>query len=119
MSHQKLSPREFRKKRIRKKVIGTTERPRLSIHRSMSHFYAQVIDDSTGNTLLGFSTRAKDFSEKKKAGNVEGAKLFGESFAKLALSKKIEQVVFDRSGFIYHGRVKAFADGAREAGLKF
>lgn len=118
MSVTKSSAREYRQDRIRKKIRGTSERPRLSVFRSLRHFYAQIVDDLAGKTLLGVSTRSKEW-DAKGAGNVEGAKAFGQVVAKKALEKKITQVVFDRSGYIYHGRVKAFADGAREGGLKF
>ena len=111
--------REYRRSRIRRKVAGTTEKPRLSVFRSLSHFHAQVIDDFGGKTLLGISTRAKDFGHSKDAGNVKGARELGKLLAKKALEKKITRVVFDRGGFLYHGRIKAFAEGAREGGLQF
>lgn len=119
MPYDKHFAREYRRRRIRKKILGTSERPRLSIFRSLSHLYAQLINDLEGKTLLGFSTRSKDFKASKEAGNIKGAHELGKMVAKKALEKKITQVVFDRGGFLYHGRVKAFADGAREGGLKF
>ncbi len=119
MAYDKESARRLRRDRIRKKVQGTAERPRLSIYRSGNHIYAQVIDDVVGKTLLGISTQSKEFPSSKDAGNVKGARELGKLVAQKAIGKKIQQVVFDRSGFLYHGRVKAFAEGAREEGLKF
>ncbi|WP_053955659.1 50S ribosomal protein L18 [Inediibacterium massiliense] len=106
--------------RIRKKVSGTPNRPRLSVYRSLNNMYAQVIDDIQGNTLVAASTLDKEVKEKiGHGGNKEAAKLVGEVVAKKAIEKGIKEVVFDRSGYIYHGRVKELAEGAREAGLKF
>jgi large subunit ribosomal protein L18 len=109
-----------RKKRIRKKVNGNPERPRLSVFRSAKHMYAQVIDDTRGATLALVSTLSKDLREevagKKKT---EAAKLVGQAIARVCQEKGIRKVVFDRNGYRYHGRVKALADGAREAGLDF
>ena len=113
----KVAARLNRKRRIRKKILGTKERPRLSLHRSLRHLYAQLIDDFEGKTLFGLGSQLKDFV--KKGGNVKGAKAFGQFFATKAKEKKFSRVVFDRSGFLYHGRVKAFAEGAREGGLEF
>ncbi|MCT4605194.1 MAG: 50S ribosomal protein L18 [Marinisporobacter sp.] len=110
--------RQKRHLRIRKKVSGTPERPRLSIYRSLSNMYAQIIDDVAGKTLVAASTLDKEVNASN-GGNKEAAKLVGELVAKRALEKGIESVVFDRSGYIYHGRVKELAEGAREAGLKF
>lgn len=107
-----------RKARVRKGVKGTPERPRLNVYRSNQHIYAQVIDDTTATTLAAASTNDKDLASLK-AKKIEAAKKVGERVGKLALAKGIEKVVFDRSGYIYHGRVKSLADGAREAGLKF
>ncbi|KYH35194.1 50S ribosomal protein L18 [Clostridium tepidiprofundi DSM 19306] len=104
--------------RIRKKISGTAERPRLSVFRSEKNIYAQLIDDSVGNTIVSASTKDKDFSAKVGS-NKEAARLVGESIAKKALDKGITEVVFDRGGYIYHGRIKELADAAREAGLKF
>jgi len=103
--------------RIRKKLTGTTERPRLAVFRSVSHIYAQVIDDSKGVTLVSASSTEKD--SVPNGGNVEAAKTIGRRVAERAKEKGISSVVFDRGGYIYHGRVKALADAAREAGLEF
>ncbi len=109
-----------RKKRIRKKVFGTTERPRLSIYRTASHIYAQVIDDSTGTTLAAASTLTADIrSTGGNKGNIAAAEQVGKLLAERALAAKITHVVFDRNGFLFHGRVKALADAAREGGLGF
>ena len=108
--------RVARHKRIRKRVEGTPDRPRLAIFRSLKHITAQVIDDSTGNTLAAASSHEKDL---KVTGNAEGAKAIGAAVAKRALDKGIKAVVFDRGGFRYHGRVASLAEGAREAGLEF
>jgi large subunit ribosomal protein L18 len=107
--------------RIRKKIVGTSERPRLAVFRSARHAYAQIIDDTAGKTLLSVSTLSKDIREevKKAKTPVEQYKLIGIAAAKKALEKNIKEVVFDRGGYLYHGRVKALADGAREGGLKF
>jgi large subunit ribosomal protein L18 len=107
--------------RIRKKIKGTSERPRLVVFRSAKHAYAQIIDDTTGKTLLSVSTLSKDLREDVKQAKTPIAryKLIGVAAAKKALEKNIKEVVFDRSGYLYHGRVKALADGAREGGLKF
>ena len=103
--------------RVRGKISGTAERPRLSVFRSESNIYAQIIDDVAGNTLCSASTVEKGF--EGNGGNVEAAKKIGETIAKRALEKGIENVVFDRGGYIYHGRVAALAEGTREGGLKF
>ncbi|MBQ5795567.1 MAG: 50S ribosomal protein L18 [Kiritimatiellae bacterium] len=109
--------RIHRHKRVRGKISGTAEMPRLSVYRSTNHIYAQVIDDVKGVTLCSASSLDKEI--KEKGGNKEGAKLVGQLIAKVALEKGIETVVFDRGGYLYHGRVKEVAEGAREAGLKF
>jgi large subunit ribosomal protein L18 len=106
-----------RHKRVRAKIFGTPERPRLCVFRSAKHIYAQIIDDVNGKTLVSASTMEKDFTEY--GGNADAAKKIGELVAKRALKAKIDAVVFDRGGFVYHGRVKALAEGAREGGLKF
>lgn len=112
--------RRRRHERIRKEVFGTPERPRLSVYRSLNHIYAQIIDDSRGNTLVAASTLDKDLStEKGHKGNVSMAKKVGELIAKKAIEKGLKKVVFDRGGYLYHGRVKALAEGARKAGLEF
>lgn len=106
-----------RHQRVRKNISGTAERPRLSVYRSLNHIYAQIIDDTKGTTLVSASSLDKDF--EGYGGNVEGAKAVGNLVAKKALEKGIKAVVFDRGGYIYHGRVAALADGAREGGLEF
>jgi large subunit ribosomal protein L18 len=111
----KVTKRLKNKARIRKKVAGTTERPRLCVFRSGRHIYAQIVDDVHGVTLASASSLAA----KAKASNVEAAKAVGADIAQKALSKDIKNVVFDRSGYVFHGRIKAIADGAREAGLNF
>ena len=105
--------------RIRKKVSGTAERPRLAVHFSARHVYAQVIDDDAGKTLAAVSTLQKDLAGKKAAANRESAERVGKAIAEKLLAKKVENVVFDRGGYIFHGKVKALADAAREGGLKF
>ena len=103
--------------RLRNKLSGTTEKPRLYVFRSLRHITAQIIDDSAGKTIATATSTAKSFG--KSGGNIEGAKTVGGLIAKLALEKSVSEVVFDRGGRKYHGRVKALADAAREAGLKF
>ncbi len=121
----KLVGRERRKLRIRKKVVGTSERPRLTVFRSARHIYAQVIDDEKGCTLVHASTLSKDLAappaapEGKPVKKTDKAKQVGALVAKMCLSKSIKQVVFDRNGYKYHGRVSALAQAARAAGLKF
>ena len=112
--------RQARQIRVRKKISGTPERPRLNVYRSLKNIYAQVIDDVNGNTLVTASTSDVELKDNiSNGGNKEAAKLVGELIAKKALEKGIENVIFDRAGYLYHGRVKELADGAREAGLKF
>ena len=109
-----------RKKRIRKKINGTTQRPRLSVFRSARHIYAQVVDDTAGNTLAAASTMDKEAQTGSKFENkVEAAKFVGKLVGERALGKGIKEVVFDRNGFLYHGRIKSLSEGAREAGLVF
>jgi large subunit ribosomal protein L18 len=105
--------------RIRKKVLGTAERPRLNVYRSLNHIYVQVIDDLKGVTLVSASTAEGKKEPSAKGGNVASAKTVGKTIAERAKAKGISKVVFDRGGYIYHGRVKAIADAAREAGLQF
>jgi len=105
--------------RIRRKVLGTSERPRLNIYRSLNHIYAQIVDDLEGKTLVSASSRAKGKEAKRTGGNVASAKDVGKRLAEQAKQKGINKVVFDRGGYIYHGRVKALADAAREGGLQF
>jgi large subunit ribosomal protein L18 len=102
--------------RIRQKLAGTAERPRLNIYRSLNHIYAQVIDDQKGETLVSASTLAMKI---KTGGNVAAAREVGKAVAELAVKKGVKKVVFDRGGYLYHGRIKALADAAREAGLDF
>ena len=106
-----------RHNRVRGKISGTAERPRLCVFRSESNIYAQIIDDVAGNTLVSASSVEKGF--EGNGGNCDAAKKIGAAIAERALKKGIEDVVFDRGGYIYHGRVKALAEGAREGGLKF
>ena len=107
-------------KRIRKKVVGTADRPRLCVHFSGKHVYAQVVDDDAGKTLIAAATTEKAILGKNKAtANRASAEVVGKMIAERAKAKKIDNVVFDRGGFIYHGKVKALADAAREGGLKF
>ena len=102
--------------RIRKKVRGSSERPRLAVYRSLNHIYAQVIDDTSGKTLATASTTEKAFSGKS-GGNIDAAKYVGKAVAERAIQAGVENVVFDRGGYLYHGRVKALLDATREAGL--
>ena len=112
--------RQKRKKRIRKKIAGTPQRPRLSVFRSARHIYAQVIDDSQGRTLAcASSLEERPQGEEEKANKIAKAVYVGKKVAERAQEKGISTVIFDRNGFLYHGRVKAVSDGAREAGLKF
>lgn len=115
---ESLRNRIRRKVRISFKVKGTAERPRLAIFRSNKAIYAQVINDDLGKTLLSLSTSGKELKGKIK-NTKEGAHSLGETLAKKAVSSKIDKVVFDRAGYLYHGKIKAFADGARAGGLKF
>jgi large subunit ribosomal protein L18 len=116
----KIVGRERRKLRIRKKVNGSPARPRLTVFRSAKHIYAQVIDDTTGQTVAHASTLSKDLKGTLDNDNkVDAAKKVGALLAKICKSKKIDRVVFDRNGYLYHGRVSALAQAAREAGLEF
>src|ERR1700747_3039516 len=105
--------------RIRKKLQGTSERPRLNVYRSLNHIYVQVIDDLNGKTLVSASTAEGKKEDRRTGGNVAAAKAVGKPIAERAKSKGVTKVVFDRGGYIYHGRVKALADAAQEAGLQF
>ncbi len=119
MAKQQTS-REKRKARIRRKLSGTPARPRLTVYKSLKHMYAQLVDDTTGQTILSVGTTSKDLkNEVKDDDKTAAAKKVGEALAKAAKQKGIETVVFDRNGFDYHGRVEAVAAAAREAGLKF
>ena len=119
MATNRKATRQRIHQRIRKKVSGTAERPRLAVHFSAHHVYAQVIDDDAGKTLAAVSTLQKDLAGKKTVANRESAKRVGKAIAEKLLAKKVENVVFDRGGYIFHGKVKALADAAREGGLKF
>ena len=120
MQNIKEIKRSNRHQRLRKDVRGTTERPRLCVHRSLNNLQAQVIDDVQQKILFGLSTLDKGLRGKlKTGGNLQAATVLGEALAKLALSKGVTQVCFDRGGYLFHGRVKAFAEAARSAGLKF
>jgi large subunit ribosomal protein L18 len=114
---QRKTIRQRIHKRIRRKVTGTTERPRLAVHYSNQHIYAQVIDDSAGKTLVSASTMDKSF--EKASSNIESAQKVGKLLAERAKGSNISAVVFDRGGHLYHGKVKALADAAREGGLQF
>jgi large subunit ribosomal protein L18 len=117
---KKNKKRIQRKKRIRRKISGTAALPRMTVYRSLHHCYVQLIDDQAGQTLLGLSTISKDAKgDFSKTGNVDAARKLGEILAERALKLNISKVVFDRNGFLYHGRVKAIAEGARAKGLKF
>ena len=119
-AEDRLKGRKARHRRIRKKISGTSSRPRLAVFRSARHIYAQAIDDSAGSTLAASSTLTIQKSlQKTYTGNKEAAKAVGADVAKKLIEKSISTVVFDRGGFVYHGRVQALADGAREAGLNF
>ena len=113
----KNKSRQKRHLRVRNHISGTVARPRLNVYRSLSNIYAQVIDDVNGVTLVSASSQDKDF--KNYCGNIEAAKAIGAEVAKRALEKGIKEVVFDRGGYVYHGRIAALAEAAREAGLKF
>ena len=117
---QHVTAREKRKARIRRKITGTAARPRLTVYKSLKHMYAQLVDDTTGKTLVSVSTGSKALkNEVKDDDKTAAAKKVGEAIARAAKEKGIDAVVFDRNGFDYHGRVQAVAAAAREAGLKF
>lgn len=116
MAKEKALARERRHRRVRRKILGTPERPRLSVFRSLNHIYAQIIDDLSGKTLVAASSLTKG---GKSGGNIDSAKMIGAKLAALAKEKNITKVVFDRGGYLYHGRVKALAEAAREGGLVF
>ena len=115
----RLLKRNRRKVSIRKSLTGTTERPRLTVFRTTKHIYAQIVDDVTGATLAAASTQSKTFKVKGHNGNLEAAAKVGSLIAKAGKKAGVEQVVFDRNGYLFHGRVKALADAAREGGLDF
>jgi large subunit ribosomal protein L18 len=111
---KKRADRIKKKQRVRKKIFGTPERPRLCVYKSLKYITAQIVDDTQGKTLISLSTR-----DLKSTNNLASAQALGKEFAKKAMDTKVKAVVFDRNGFLYHGRIKAFADAAREAGLQF
>jgi large subunit ribosomal protein L18 len=116
----KMQARKIRQRRVRQRVQGTLERPRLSVFRSAKHIYAQIIDDAANRVLAAASSLSKDFrATGQRGGNVAGATLVGQMVAEKALQRGVQRVVFDRNGFLYHGRIKAVALGAREKGLQF
>ncbi len=118
--NQRETARQNRKGRIRKRIFGTEQRPRLSVFRSAKHIYAQLVIDSTGSTILAASTLSPDLrGEIGDLDKSDAAKKVGQWIGKKAMEKNIQRVVFDRNGFLYHGRIKALADGARESGLVF
>ena len=119
MLMNKNESRQKRHRRVRKRVMGTSERPRLNIYRSLNHIYAQVIDDTKGSTIAAASSLDGSLKESKSGGNVEGAKAVGRLVAERAKEAGISRVVFDRGGYLYHGRIQALADAAREGGLEF
>jgi len=120
LAESKKEGRIRRHTRIRKKVSGSPERLRLSVYRSLNHIYAQLIDDTQGRTIVAASTLDKEFqSDKSHRGNIEAAKRVGALLARRALAKGIKKVVFDRSGYLYHGAIKALAEASREGGLEF
>lgn len=117
---EKAAKRLRIKRRVRKKILGSAAKPRLSVFRSLKHIYAQLIDDQAGATVVSVSSLAEDVKKgQEKSGKISVSKLIGMELAKAAKAKGIETVVFDRNGYQYHGRVKAVAEGAREGGLKF
>ena len=120
MLNIKEQQRIFRHQRIRKDMAGDSIRPRLCVHKSLNNFQAQIIDDASGKILLGKSTLAKDLRPKiKTGGNINAAEILGQALATQAVKQGIKKVCFDRGGYLYHGRIKAFAEAARKAGLEF
>ena len=117
--HSKNASRRHVHERIRKKIMGTAERPRLNVYRSLNHIYVQLIDDLKGATLVAAHSAEGKGGARRTGGNLASAKAVGKVIAELAQAKGIDKVVFDRGGYLYHGRIKALADAAREAGLKF
>jgi len=117
----KVTGRTRRRKIIRKKVVGTKDRPRLSVHRSIKNLYAQIIDDMEGKTIVAISTASPELKDKVKndGGNVKGAQVLGTALAEACKKKGVSKVVFDRSGYLFHGRVKTLAEAARKGGLQF
>jgi large subunit ribosomal protein L18 len=120
LAESRKEGKQRRHKRTRKKVFGNPERLRLSVYRSLNHIYAQIIDDFKGHTIVAASSLDKEFKDQKShKGNIKMAKLVGKLIAKRALEKGIKKIVFDRSGYLYHGSIKTLAEAAREAGLEF
>jgi large subunit ribosomal protein L18 len=121
MNRLKLKKKRYnrRKLRIKKKIKSSSDRPRLCISRSNKNLYVQIIDDFKGNTIISASTLEKDFPKMKNKGNIEAAKAMGKVLAERAVQKGVKKVVFDRNGYLYHGKVRAFADAAKENGLEF
>ena len=117
----KLEGRDKRHKIIRKKIVGTGEKPRLSVYRSLTNMYVQLVDDTSGRTLAALSTNSPSLKDKvrKDGGNLKGAAILGVAFAEVCKEKGISKIVFDRSGYTYHGKVKTLADSLRKGGLKF
>ena len=120
LTSRKVEGRKIRHLRVRRAVKGTAERPRLAVFRSLSHVYAQLIDDTAGRTLVAVDSRAPEFQQRQaRGGNVAAARIVGELIAQKAKGRGIRQAVFDRGGYQYHGRVKALAEAARAGGLQF
>ncbi len=120
ITRERRAARDVRRRRLRQKVRGTTERPRLSVFRSLSHIYAQLIDDDAGRTLVAVDSRNPEFQARQRSGgNIAAAKTVGELLAQRARARGVERVVFDRGGYQYHGRVKALAEAVRAGGLIF
>jgi large subunit ribosomal protein L18 len=120
MSAERFIKRTERRRRVRRRIRGSDERPRLSVYRSLHHIYAQVVSDASGQTLAAVSTLSPEMRDGLKSRrDLQAAKVIGKTIAERCLSKGISQVIFDRNGFLYHGRVKALAEAAREAGLRF
>ncbi len=117
---QRVARRNARRSRVRRRIVGSEESPRLSVYRSLHHIYAQVISDDAGTTVAAASTQSPELRDQLKSkGNKEAARAVGKAIAERCLQRGIQKVVFDRNGFLYHGNVKALAQAAREAGLKF
>lgn len=119
MTSERHKAKDRRHRRIRKKIFGTAKRPRFCVTKSLNHMYVQLIDDENGKTLVGLSTKSAELRDKIKGGNREGSSALGHAIGERAKVQKISEVVFDRGGHIYHGRIKSLAEAAREAGLKF
>ena len=118
-SKEKETKRFYRHQRIRSKISGTAQKPRVCLHRSLMNLYVQAIDDTAGKVLFGVSTLNKDVRGQAKGANIKAATILGTYFAQEAQKKGIKKICFDRGGYLYHGRIKAFADAARQAGMEF